>query len=1496
MFTSNLLSSDINPLLSIFQDILKDKSNTDIADLAQLSSFVVLGIFAFLIIYLFVLKSSKNKLARKQAANEQDLQNLPTGIVTLDTDGRILNVNGYGAKLLGREIDKLKGLNFAELFRTEEKDNVNDALNAEEAKIQATARASNLILGINLGQMTAASGYKQRRITLFDINNLQRAYSKEKQTNRQTTQLLQQSQLGRLTGNLKDKQLKLDDIAQTICCHYDHKKTEVELGQVSERVHPADVELWKRLLDNFALKGQANEQLRLLTSDCVPNDENLTFSLCQLKLFAIGEPEEGRHNAFEAIISTSPALAEKTEQLVFAENRYQAMLNATPNPMYIINDAGQIIQHNHPFSSLARIVNPKANSQNLFDMGVLPDQALALHKSTNQLSNFAQQIECKLECHDGRVLQIRLFVSFFKKTDYLAKTETRYAIGTIVDLTQLVDAKQQLDEERAQLDNLLSLAPVAIATIDAEDRVIMANHQMLERLKYSEGELKHGNFYQLFADAAQAGTAAKKLSQTGQLRGFHAKLKDKENKLHPSELHIDLINREKQEYLCWIADRSDEQFQQDKFESLLENSSMPMAILGNDGFSKVNEAATNFFAARDEYELRNLMPYSTNLNADEYKADELKRLIDQIKLTGKVFSHTWEYQVGETKLPCEATFVPIFKDKQLESILCIWMDKRELKKIDQARIEAINLQQAAQREIQEKQKLLSNSQDQLADKMRSLANTEQKLRSVQVQFDETRSEYTQLKEQHESVNENLMQLQHQYTQSRNMLADAQQANQDLQQQLDSSSEQVKGLNHQREQIAEALRQSEDRYKDAKAALALSEENARELQSQLQDEKGKMNTLIGQMTKMKNAVSDKDAQIHQVSNQIQALQSQLTSSTNVTENLKQQLENQRKASEEAQKQKRQIEETYNLAQAELRTKERHLEHMQSEMQKLEEMSNQEKGDMQAQQEALKQELLAKQDQLQSTKDALLTAQQAAEQEKQARDQQEAELKKLQHELSEAETHAAQKQAEMAQKEQQRRELQEKLARELKAKQLQLQQTEQVLSQSKQQTEAEKAEKEQQRQLYEKLKGELKDIEQRSAEQEAKINQSDEQWQKDKSAMREEIDAKREQLLQTKTALDDIQQQADKERLTRIEQEQKLKQLALELSDVEQRAQKQQQMLESSEEQWHKHHAEIEQQKQQLQKALAEATEQNQMLQGQLTGKLDALKQAENQVTESQTGEQALQQELEQARAAREALEEKIASQAEKEKQLQQQLSEQQQAIEAKEASIHELEGKQKALADELAKVQQDYAQSKESLSNQHDSHSNLSTQLEELEKALADSKQLLADKENALQKAQSDLQDSQSKLSEQEEALISAHKQELEDASKEEGAARRRPQIEKLDMPPRPTDWFDLLPYLQKQGEIESLPKALAELIDGLESNLSETESAIVENDVSGIFRGTKELIRIAHEVNSEVLTDMLSDIENDCKSGMVDNVSIRWPAAKQSLEKTLRVVYSHLHG
>jgi epidermal growth factor receptor substrate 15 len=1760
------------------------------------------AVFVFLLLLAIIFKvqlaSSRKKQKRhdKELTDKQSLLNdFKVGMLHVNLAGEIIFANRVAAFFLGSKEDKLVNRPLLEVFSDEVQDSISSALASNQyVPLQTYVAASKRHLQLGFSKQSDISHNVASVISLADVSNYQHQIEQQSLSLNSLNQGLQQSGLAKLTIDFEDNTFTSDQLFADLLLAAEPLKG--ELNQLKKMLKSQVVYEWEQALEASKKQHEMDITSEFLLVDknqidsqgSEPKDpqEQNTIAL-RLVGLSRNKNDKGDTTRLDFLVQSLSELEHQKNLLQASQQQVNTLLTTSPSAVYLLDEQGKFIDCNAAFESMFKQKLSKIKHKSIQELDILPAEFSRLHTENNanfSAVNAGHDKEFELLFADEVLHTLKLKLKFFQGKD----KKRAGVVGVIQDITELKLTKDQLEQERKHFITILDLAPVAVATIDAEDRIVRANIAMTDRLGLSERELKKDTFYQLFNDSSNAGKAAKQIQQTGRLRNFVAHLIGKNDELHPSELHVDLLNKDKQEYLCWISDRTKEQFHQDKFDGLLQHSSMPMAILGEQGFSKLNPAACAFFNVQDEHELFGRTPFAAELNLDQQASEELERHLTKVKLDGQAKSLQWEHQVGNTTLPCQATYVPMYKGQDFDSILCIWTDFRDLQQADEARIEALNLHQAAEKEVAEKQQLLRSSQDQLASKVKNLADTESKLQAAQEDLSEKQSEFSDLQQAHQSVTDNLQELQQDYNQSRSQLSDAQQANSELASQLEESTAKVSGLQAQRNQISDALQNSEKKYQSAQQELIESERNAENLKQEQLSQQAKMDDFVSEIDGLKESIEQKDLQINEVGGQINSLQSELSSSGHATEKLRQLLINQRKASEAAEEQRRNLEQTYKIAESELSNKVRHVEHLQNEMQKFEEMSNQQKGDMQQQQSQLMQELEAKQQQLQETQKVLDETKQAAEKEKVAKEQQQNQLdilqqelsemennsqqqqqkmaeteqewqaqqqkiqqelavkqqqlqdtestlqqakeqseaekaekeqqialfkklqnelsdveqrntqqqeqiaqrdsefqqqqdkmqqelkakqqqlleteqnlsqakeqteaekkqqralfeklqgelldmeahntaqqqqmaksdeewqlqqqkvqeelsakqqqlqqteqllsitkqqseaekaekeqqialfKKLQNELSEVEQRNTQQQQQIAQRDNEFQQQQEKMQQELKskqqqlqeteqnlseakeqteaekkqqralfeklqgelldmeahntaqqqqmaksdeewelqqqkvqqeliAKQQQLQQTEQLLSQTKQQTAAEKAEKEQQQALFEKLQSELAEMEQQSTQQQQKIAQSDQDWQKQQQALKDEVEAKRQQLQNTQGNLDEIKRQADDEKLARLEQQQKLEQLTVELTDVESRAVKQKEMIEGSDEQWRKHHAEIEQQKVQLQQALIEAEKQNSQMQQKLEGNLEQLQHAESQVSETQSGEQKLQDELNQARNEAEQLQQRIQKQEEHERKLQEQLEQQQQSLQGSEQNIHSLEEKQAQLTEQLQAVQQEYSNSKETLSDQHNNQAELAQQLQKLEQDLQNSQSQLSDKENALQEAKQELESNQAKLADQENALLSAHKEELQQAIEQQPIQENKApsEIAKIAMPGNPAVWFDLLPYLQNQNVTKPLPVALNELMDELENGIKQTNNAVDEDDVTSILRGARKLVIVANKVNSEALTDVVTRLEADCREGLVDNIAISWPTVQRSLNNTLRVIYSHLNN
>ena len=1481
------------PCLAFGQDVLALS-----AEQIELALYIAAGLLAFLFCIIVLQKISLSRRLRALARQAQQiayhqsfLDSFNEGTLHLNQQGEIVMVNQTACYFLGKKQQDILKQKLSAFFADDIAKAIEHKLtDKQQSPMQIFVRNRHLLLSFKTSSAFPAN--IAGIVNINDVTNFQLKIDQQAADIKHLNALTDNTAAGQLTLSLDKKVFSSNQLFANLLGL--SAPPTGELKALQSLVEQSDL---------YAFN-QAIEQLKQESSCAI----DCYFKLAQggkvlTRLFGLvtQRNDKGEAVALHFMVFEQAKLDNALHQAHISEQLAKAVLTSSRHAVYVLDQSAQVLSCNAAFEKLFKTSLSKIQSQDIKDFDFFPANINSLHTHTQgdlSVSRFGVEKEFELSTIDKATRHLRLSLKYY--TD--EQGERAGMVGMVEDLSEIKQNQSQLEKERKRLTDLLDSAPLAMATLDANDNILRANPAMLKRLGTSEKELKKSSFYQWFSDPQHSAKAARQLHQHAHLHGYKASLKGLHGKDLPSEINIDLWDKEQQHYLCWIADISAEQWQRHKFDSLLHNSNEPMAVLGDTGFSCLNAAACEFFMLEDQQALLGLTPSSPDLNKDQQAASELDNIVAQVKLDGKIHTQLWEHQVNQQILPCQLTFVPLVHTASNTEhdplILCIWKDFRAIKEAERTRLEAINLHQAAQRQVEEKQKLLESSQDLLASKVKSLADTQTQLQAAQEDLNEKQSEISDLQQAHQNVRDNLLQLQQDYKQSRDKLIESENLNAELGAQLESSATKVRGLQEQRNQIADALQYSERKHAAVQDKLAQSEKLTHNLQQEQLDQQRKMADFVAQIDGLKQSIDAKDKQIADVSGQINSLQSQLNSSGRTTEKLRELLVNQRKASEEAEEQRRQLEFICHTAQSELSSKARHIEHLQHEMRKFEEMANQQQGNMQQQQAQLLKELEAKQQLLNQTQQALNETQEVSAREKAEKAQQQQRLQQLQDELAQMEqlSHQHQQQSSVASQSWQQQ--QQQLQAELNQKQQKLTEAEQILSQAKQQTEAERAEKARQQEIFTQLQAELNALKDKEAAQQQQIAQSEQQWREQQRTLQQEAEAKQQQLQETQRQLDEKQRLADKEKRERIEQQHKLEQLTVELADVEKRAAKQREMMEGSDEQRRQFLAEIEQQKEQLQSSLREAEQQNSAMQAKLASKLEQLHQAETQVSQTQSGEQKLLDELNQARRQAEELQQRISQQEQQEAALHKQLAEQQQALQGREQNIHELQAKQTALTEELRTVQQEYQSSKQNLQDQDTNQSELASQLDALEAELRNSKNQLVAKESALQHAQQQVASSQAKLAEQEQALVAAHKQELHDAQAEDlnRPGREVPAFASMPLPANAQAWFDLLPYLQKQTQPGPLSVALNALMDELEMMVEQTDAAMEAEDLSKIKNCVRQMLTLANRVNSVALIDQVTRLDAHCAQGLIDNISIAWPSVKKSLMTSLRVIYSHLHA
>jgi epidermal growth factor receptor substrate 15 len=1448
--------------------------------------FAVLIVMLGLTISVIVLKLRLNARERAVLESNQRRQQVQeqmdrsaSGIVQLDHSGTILYANSMAAYFFEKKIEQLIGTPFVDVCPEGIADDITQALErVKEVHIHCQLGHYHHHARMRITPQKKPIGDVATSVAIDDIHGYQQKIDQQNALNLDRQQAIEHADIGFCSINFDEEMLTVNAALSGLLGLASQR--ELSLESFSQFIDSDDQPKWQSFIQQlsegqpqtFKGKLEVKKQLIPVKIDGQPHSTK-------------GDEEI---SAATLIVTNLSRVEELRQQAELYQKQVKTIMGVSPLPVYLFNAKKHIIDCNQAFASMFGVPVNLLKNKAIDQIDAFDDDFKALHGGHGSIGT-RKKSAC-INVGGGKQLEINLHLLSYKVGNEHADT-----VAIIEDLTPIQHMQQQVASGLQAISSLIERSPLGIAIFNDEDRILSVNPTLTGLLGKDRQALEKQTFYQLFNNPEQAGKAARLLHQTGHLNDFSASLIGAGEQAFSTRLDVTKLEGNETKYVCWITDSRKQQYLSDQLERLIRYSNMPVAILTSEGFTKLNPAACAFFDVKSEEELAGLSPASRKLNQTEQSAEKMAGHLARLQKERQVIEFSWVHQHKGEPLPCEVTLVPLFYQQDHTATLCMWTDLRALERANEARLEAVNLRQAAEREIAEKQQLLQNSQDLLASRARSLQNTQEKLQAAESDLAAKMDTIKGLQQAHEDISDHLKSVQDDYARNLELLTQSQKANAELEAQLEESSDKVNRLQKQRNQIADALQHSERSHKQAQEKLALSEQATQRLKEEQSKQQASLEASQAQISSLKQSIENKDKQLRDVSGQINNLQSQLVSSGQASEKLRERLANQRKASEVAEQKRRELELTCQAVQAELANKTSYTEHLQHEMKMLEQMSQQQKGDMEKQTQQLERELAAKQQQLDDTAQQLNQAKQQSEHEKQQRAEREAELNQLKSELQEVEKRHAEQQQKIAETDQKWQQQQAALQDELKAKQEKLQQVTEQLNSTQQQTDEERA---QQAALVEKLEAELREVELRAAAQVDKIAQSDQQRQAEQQALAEELAAKRAQLDATQQQLDEHQRQVEAEKLARKAQQDKLAQLKQEMADVESRASKQREMMEGSDEQWRQHHAEIEKQKQQLQQALEQAEAQNQEMQSTLAAKLEALKGAESTVSKTQSDEQKLQKELAAAKEQAEALQAKLTRQEDQEKQLKQQVSEQQNSLQQREESIQALQQEQQRLTEALRKVKEEYEHSQSSLNDQNSSQQQLSEQLKELETELKNSKQQLNDKESALKDAQQLIASHASKLAEQEHALIDAQKEELKQASGQQSGNTPQPvpEFAELPMPDEPEVWFELLPYLQNQRGITSLATALQQLIESLQSSISDMDKALQEDSERDIQLSARKLIAVLETIPSVPLNDMAKKLAYFCENRFIDNISIGWPAYKGQLMSTLRVIYSHLHG
>ena len=1392
-------------------------------DQISIYAYVLLGsVVSLLLVTLGLVISkaiSKRRLQFQVAKFEDEIQNLPVGVLHLTLDGKVQFLNESAARLLGRPKDSLLGTPLKEHFSELHQDLFNTAMTEKEKKVLVLeARVSNLFLGVMLGDVLSNNGNPYMIVTLAnqDTNN-RKLHSLSVQAGRINDVL---DEVGFYTAQIfASEQLWIPDHKfsnrLSINSNKENAKTNVPttFDSFVELIHKNDLVNWNKAFDEATKHGSSSVFLRLavrqkeqavkeyISLEVHLNADQPSNNLASKFIQNDTVSGEDTYNVFTMLVRENIAYEQHVADIDSLKSQRDALSVASDCAAYVLDERGNFIWSNAKFNDLLNILSPDQKSLNFLELTPFPDEVMQLHMNPSYNSDSCERIS--FEISDGSILPsyYRLELYAYNEHSRLNNSSAKFLVGMIHNVTEstvldknykqeklrvlelnqdlmneqtsLIDVGRQLDSVKQELSqqsleysevksNLLERnaqflnasaalnlmqdnSPIAIAIIDDKDRIVKANKVMQERLKYTEKELIQGNLYKLFSEPADAGAAAKIKNTEGSLHDFHVLLRGNDGNLYPGEMTIKQIDPETGQSIVWIVDRADEQFQLDKFENIISHGVMPIALLEEQGFSKVNDKALKLFGVADENELLGEAPYSVAFNNNEDEANTLKEHIEDIKRSGKAKSLTWHHKFDGKERLLESTFVPLYKDNTFDSILCMWKDNTELERSADSLKDALAALGSSRNTISEQHQLIQGYESYVADLNKSAKVNEDKLQDLETKLEEASCQQNTIQAQCDAHIQALDDAHQELQDSFNQIKTLGDTNSGLQEQVSLAEKEIRTLTELRVALNEGLTESKTELEKVQHKLSLNQKSL----DQISSEKPKLNEQIEKLQARISSLSqESDSKSEIIDTLTNNLDDLTQSHTLECENIK----------------------TLNEQLAEYQSRQKHaddkntglIQQVDSLVEKLEQKSN-ELDDLQNQITTLESE------------------------------------QQIENELNEK---LAEKTAELASVHEQLAEYQER---------------------------------------------------QKHAE--------------DKNAdLIQQVDSLVEKLEQKSNELGDVQNETsalESVRQSESDLSKKLEEKTTELASVHE------QLAEYQERQKH-------------------AEDENTGLVQKVESLVKKLEQKSNELEDVQKQIDA----LESARQRESELSDKLAEKSAE-------LASVNEQMQAQNKALQELNEKQKAATEKKAldekRHNNNVLQLKTSKTNSSQSNgSKASKQKNQAKQVNAGSQQNVSSdsasglnmSSNAISKPQWELDTS---------PLTQNNSQPQADVVKPDTFESRFTELHACELDEQPELWFDVKAYAKESSNSESTSVALKAMLIEFDENIEHVESSIADENLSQLKLHVRSLLELSYKVKSEPLNDLMSGIKNDSDSAQIDNVSIRWPAAKQGLHKTMRVILSHIN-
>ncbi|PSR05983.1 MAG: hypothetical protein BRD49_02840 [Bacteroidetes bacterium SW_10_40_5] len=435
----------------------------------------------------------------------QLFQNAPIGIVMLDTNNKVLEVNQSFEQYFGFTETELLDKNIDEVIIPDElhkeATNITQKIHKGEFHVTETIRERKDGTQINVliyGVPVVVEGNQTNIYGIYvDITDQKKTKQALIESEETFSKVFHAAPNSIAIARIKDGVLL--DVNESFCKLSGFSRDEVIGASASEFDFWVNSDQSKDLIQ----KMQTSYQVRSHEAQVYTNQGTIRDIYLSVEKITIGG------EACFVTISNDITEQKKAQRQLIREKEFtDQLVNSLPGVFYLLDKNHNLVQWNSRLQEVSGFSDQELN-------GVNPTDFFAENEKSHILKNIEMVFEAGYSVTEAHLLTKQGNKIPFLLTGYLFKSDGReYLLGMGIDITSQKETQRELHKNEILFRQLFQNAPVGIVMLDEEKNIYHANHGFEKLFQYEEQEIKGSNIDNLIVPENLKAEAVSLSSQT----------------------------------------------------------------------------------------------------------------------------------------------------------------------------------------------------------------------------------------------------------------------------------------------------------------------------------------------------------------------------------------------------------------------------------------------------------------------------------------------------------------------------------------------------------------------------------------------------------------------------------------------------------------------------------------------------------------------------------------------------------------------------------------------------------------------------------------------------------------------------------------------------------------------------------------------------------------------------------------------------------------------